>query len=272
VYPRWLSDLDGEIDAAYRAARETWPDVAVEPARFASELRRRLGDALVPGALAALCTSDVYLAIACLDGNDAAAAHLEREFFVEAEIAARKLRASDDQAAELKGHLRRILFTAEPDRRAALAEFTGRGDLRGYLKVIATRELIRVINRARKEQPIDPLLDRLEFDRSPELSVIRARYGADIAAGMRAALEALPERERALLRYALVDGWTVDQIGELYGVHRATAARWVAAARDLLAEEIRKQVAGRLAIAPHEVDSLIELVRSRIDISLERIL
>jgi len=102
--------------------------------------------------------------------------------------------------------------------------------------------------------------------------VIRARYGADIAAGMRAALEALPERERALLRYALVDGWTVDQIGELYGVHRATAARWVAAARDLLADEIRKQVAGRLAIAPHEVVSLIELVRSRIDISLERIL
>ncbi|HET9988029.1 MAG TPA: hypothetical protein VFQ65_05910 [Kofleriaceae bacterium] len=55
-------------------------------------------------------------------------------------------------------------------------------------------------------------------------------------------------------------------------MHRATAARWVAAARDLLAEGIRAEIAGRLAIDPREVDSLIELVRSRIDISLERIL
>ncbi|HEY6034821.1 MAG TPA: sigma factor-like helix-turn-helix DNA-binding protein [Kofleriaceae bacterium] len=255
--------MEGAIETAYRAAREAWPDVEVSPERFAAEVARRLPDA---ADLAPYCTRDVYLAIACLDGNERAAVHLETEILGEADRAGAKLRATADQIAELRGHLRRLLFSS------ALADFTGRGDLRGYVKVIATRELIRVINRARKEQPIDPLLDRLEFDRSPELSVIRARYGADIAAGMRAALDALPERERALLRYALVDGWTVDQIGELYGVHRATAARWVAAARDLLADGIRKQVAGRLEIAPHEVDSLIELVRSRIDISLERIL
>jgi len=272
VYPRWLSDLDGEIDAAYRAARETWPDVAVEPARFASELRRRLGDALVPGALAALCTSDVYLAIACLDGNDAAAAHLEREFFVEAEIAARKLRASDDQAAELKGHLRLILFTAEPERRAALAEFTWRGDLCGYLKVISTRELIRVINRGRKELPIEPVLEQLQLEHAPELSMLRAKHGAQIADAMRASLGSLEDRERALLRYSLVDGWSIDEIGDRYGVHRATAARWLAAARDSLGDHIRREVASRLSISIAEVDSIIDVVRSRIDVSLERIL
>ena len=89
---------------------------------------------------------------------------------------------------------------------------------------------------------------------------------------MRAALEALDDRQRALLRYSLVDGWTVDQIGELYKVHRATAARWVAAARDALGDLIRTEVAKRLAIDELEVDSLIALVRSRIDVSLERVL
>ncbi len=272
VYGRSLSPLDAAIETAYRAATSAFPDVVVAPERFAAELLRRLGADVTAELIAESCTDDVYLAIACLDGNDKAAARLERDYFVEADIAARKLRATDDQAAEMRGHLRKILFTTDPDRRAALAEFTGRGDLRGYLKVISTRELIRVINRGRKEQPIEPMLDRLEVDRAPELSMLRARHGADIAAAMRDALGKLPERERALLRYSLVDGWSIDQIGELYGVHRATAARWVAAARDQLGDHIRAEVAARLAISKTDVDSLIDVVRSRIDVSLERIL
>jgi RNA polymerase sigma-70 factor, ECF subfamily len=255
--------VEDAIDSAYRAAREAWPDVEVAPERFASEVQRRLPDVTD---LAPYCTRDLYLAIACLDGHARAAEILERDILSEADRTGAKLRATADQSAELRGHLRRLLFDS------ALASYTGRGDLRGYVKVIATRELVRVINRARKEQPIEPLLDRLELDRDPQLSLMRARYGAEIAASMRAALEGLPERERALLRYALVAGWTVDQIGELYAVHRATAARWVAAARDQLAELIRAEVAGRLAIDPLEVDSLIRLLRSRIDISLERVL
>ncbi len=268
-----MSDpLASAISAAHATARAAWPDVAVELARFDAELRRRLGPELSVEELAKIVTTDVYLAIACTDGDSRAAAHLEREHFAEVDIAARKLRATDDQAAEMRGHLRGILFTSDGERRAALAEFTGRGDLRGYFKVIATRELIRVINRGRKELPIEPMLDRLEIDRAPELSLLRARHGADIAVALRTALAALPERERALLRYSLVDGWTVDQIGEAYGVHRATAARWAAAARDSLGERIRAEVAARLAIDQGDVDSLIALVRSRIDVSLERIL
>ncbi|HUJ59825.1 MAG TPA: hypothetical protein VLX92_15080 [Kofleriaceae bacterium] len=260
------------VALAYRAARDAWPGVDVTLERFASELRRRLGDDLTAAVVPTLCTGDLYLAIACMDGSDRAAAALERDHFSEVDHAARKLRATDDQAKDIRGTLHRLLFTSEPERRAGLAEYTGRGNLRGYLRVIATRELIKVINRARKEVAIEPVLERLEVERAPELSVLRARHGADIQASLRAALDALGERDRALLRYSLVDGLNVDRIGELYGVHRATAARWIAAARDALADHVRGEVAARLAIDKREVDSLIELVRSRIDVSLERIL
>ena len=260
-----VDSVDGAIETAWRAAQARWPDVLVEEARFAGELRRRAPD-LTPDVLAKLCTDDIYLAIACGDGNSPAAAHLERECFVEVDIAAKKLRASDAQAAEMRSVLRKLLFPT------GLADFTGRGDLRGYIKVIVTRELIRTINRERKEQPLETVIDRLEVERAPELSVLRARHGADIAAALRTALDGLPERDRALLRYSLVDGWTVAQIGELYGVHRATAARWCAAARDALGDRIRAEVASRLEIPVQDVDSLIALVRSRIDVSLERIL
>jgi RNA polymerase sigma-70 factor (ECF subfamily) len=261
-----MADLDAAIATAHRDARAAWPEVEVTLERFAGELHRRLGDALTADELPRLVTADIYLAIACTDGDDRAATHLERDYIGEVDLAARKLRATADQAAEMRGHLRDILFST------ALADFTGRGNLRGYLRVIITRHLIRMINQGRKQQPIEPLLDRLEVERAPELSLLRAKHGADIAAALRAALESVGERDRALLRYGIVDGWTVDQIGQAYGVHRATAARWLAAARDALGDRIRTEVAARLAIPPADVDSLLDVVRSRIDVSLERIL
>jgi len=140
------------------------------------------------------------------------------------------------------------------------------------VRVIATRELVRAINRGRREEPIEPLLDRLDLSRAPELSLLRSRHGAEIASALRVSLEALDERQRALLRYSLISGWSIDRIGELYGVHRATASRWLNAARDELGEQLRREVAARMSIAIEEVDSIVQLVHSQIDISLARIL
>jgi RNA polymerase sigma-70 factor (ECF subfamily) len=101
---------------------------------------------------------------------------------------------------------------------------------------------------------------------------LRARHGAEIAAALRAAIDLLDERQRALLRYSMVSGWSIDRIGELYGVHRATASRWVAAARDALGEHLRREVSQRLAIPLEDVDSIVRAVHSQIDVSLARIL
>jgi RNA polymerase sigma-70 factor (ECF subfamily) len=70
-----------------------------------------------------------------------------------------------------------------------------------------------------------------------------------------------------VLRYQLVDGWSIDRVGELYGVHRATAARWITTARDELGALIRTEVGTQLGITPTEVDSIIRLVQTRLEIS-----
>jgi len=272
VQRRAVSDLEAAIREAHAAAQQVWPGCALALERFHGELVRRLGGAIEPEVLRAICTADVYLAIAALDGDPVAIAHLEREPLAEIAHAARKLRATDDQAAEVGAQLRRTLFTAEPGRRAGLAEFKGQGNLRGYVRVIASRELIVEINRGRKEEPIEPLLDKLDIAHAPELHLLKSRYGVAIEASLRAAIEALDERSRALLRYAMVLGWTVDRIGKLYDVHGSTASRWLAAAREALADRVREQVAQRLAITVDEVDSIVQLVQSQIDVSLARIL
>ncbi|HMG54024.1 MAG TPA: hypothetical protein VK601_11085 [Kofleriaceae bacterium] len=278
---RFAGDEAGASDALsaqWEAARAAWPAIAIPPDQFASELARRIaahaeGDITI-AALEVLHGADVYLAIACCDGDPAAIALIDELIGRELRHAASKLRATPDQTAEVHAELRRILLVDDNDRGAALRDYAGRGDLRGYLRVSATRALIRAINRGRREIAIDDgeVFDRMLPLDDPELSMLRAKYRETVDAALRAALSALDARSRALLRYQLIDGWSIDQVGKLYGVHRATAARWTADARALLGNTIRSELATRLQISASEVDSIVRLVQSRVDMSLDRLL
>jgi RNA polymerase sigma-70 factor, ECF subfamily len=274
--PRFEADatLAATLAQLRGAALAAYPDLAVDAAVFAAELARRLGAAAGPEQLARVRADHVHIAIACAAGDPLAIRRFEADFLDEIDATARRLRARPDQADEVRSHLHRILFVSEPGRSAALREFSGRGDLRSYLRVIATRELVRVINKGRREVGItdDSFLDRRLLTSDPELDYLRERYRPEVDAAMRTALAALPDQSRALLRYSVILGWSVDRIAARYGIHRATAARRVATARAELGAAIRAELAVRLEIAIGEVDSIVRLVQSRVDISLERLL
>lgn len=262
-----LTELRGAAIGAYG-------DLAVEATVFAAELARRLGPTATPAQLAQVRPDHVHLAIACAAGDERAIRRLEAEFLDEVDATAIRLRARADQADEVRSHVRRVLLVSEPGRPAALREFSGRGDLRSYLRVITTRELVRVINKARREIGIgdDAFFDLLSPASDPQLGYLRELYRTDVEAAVRDAIAAIAEPARALLRYSVVHGWSVDRIAALYGVHRATAARRVTAARAELGDAIRVALCARLAISIDQVDSIVRLVQSRIDVSLERLL
>ena len=255
-------------------ARATWSELTVTDRELASELGRRLGNNATVEMLTACRGGDVYLTIAGGAGEPAATRAIMAIVEREVQLGAARTRATPDQATEVRGELHRVLFTSDPHRPAAMREFAGRGDLRGYVRVMATRELVRTVQRGRREEPREEeaLFALIAPGSDPELSILRARFHGSVDAAMRTALVKLSDRSRALLRYQVVDGWNVDRVGALYGVHRATAARWVAAAREELGTLIRAEVAKQLAIDVDEVDSIVRLVQSRLDVSLERLI
>jgi RNA polymerase sigma-70 factor (ECF subfamily) len=256
------------VEEYVKAAREAWPEITIDVARFASEIERR------GTPVEAVKGLDLYLAIACTDGNERAIEAVRKLLVAEVGFAASKTTATKEQLADVTGALSHVLFVDEEERPAALRSYSGRGDLKSYLRVIAMRELMKVVNRGRKEvfAEDDDFIDRIVPPSDPELSMLRERYRGDVDEAMKAALATLDERERALLRYAFVDGWNVDAVGKVYGVHRATAARWISAARESLGTRIREQLAARLRVDVDDVDSIVRLVQSRIDVSLDRVL
>jgi RNA polymerase sigma-70 factor (ECF subfamily) len=75
-----------------------------------------------------------------------------------------------------------------------------------------------------------------------------------------------------LLKQHLIYRLTVDQLGALYHLHRATAARRLAKARQALLDGARASLARRLGVPAAELASAMELVASRLEVSIERLL
>ena len=92
---------------------------------------------------------------------------------------------------------------------------------------------------------------------------------------MQASREAIAEldaEDRTLLRQQIVDQLSIDEIGAAFGVHRATAARWLQRARGALVTATRGRLAARLKLTVDQIDSVIRLVQSQLDASVIRYL
>jgi RNA polymerase sigma-70 factor (ECF subfamily) len=273
-WPLAADGLAPILAAHLDAGRAAWPDVVVDPERFADHIARRLAPDAGADALVGLRGADLYLARACADGDPVAIAAFEVRYFNEVDIASARMRAARDLAAEVKQWLRHTLFVGDDARAPAVADFAGRGDLRGWVRVTAVRELQRLLGKQKREVAVDDegFLDALLPAHDPELSYVRERYRQELQEAVKVATAATSARDRALLRYSAFDGLSIDEIGALYGVHRATAARWLASAREGILQRTRAELARRLGMDTPEVDSIIRLVQSRLEVSLERVL
>ena len=99
---------------------------------------------------------------------------------------------------------------------------------------------------------------------------MKARYRAEYKQAFASALASLGDRDRTLLAQYHVDGLTIDQLGALYGVHRVTASRWVLAAQAHVRRRMFEILDQRFGLSPAELQSLTEIVRSQLSLTITR--
>lgn len=268
------ADAEAVIAGHLAAGRAAWPQVHVDDAEFARFLARRIGagDDLV-AELEELPGADLYLACACAAGDPRAITAFEAAYFSNVDTAVAAMRAPIGSADEVKQILRTRFFVPANGRPPAIADFGGRGNLHGWVRVSAARELLRLFKKERRKVDLDEaLLDEIAPFPDPETAAVKAKCRTELAAAFRAALAALSPRERTLLRYQIADGLGIDAIGAIYRVHRATVARWLAAIRERLVADTQERLGATLRLDAGEVRSVIRLVRSQLDFSLVSLL
>lgn len=251
------------------AAQRTCATVNLPPDVFVAYLRDRApADVPWPFALHRMHTSDLYLACGCARGDAAAFAAFDERCLRNLDRVLRKFGIDADLCAEITQDIRRRVLVGDGGP-PEIVDFSGRGDLRGWIRVMAVRQALRRKERARREVPIDEdELLQLAVDGNPALDHAKEVYRQEFKRAFEAALRALPAQTRTLLRQHYVDGLTIDEIAGLYRVHRSTAARFLARARALVLDATRARLKSRLDVASQDLDSILRLVRSRIEISL----
>lgn len=263
--------LQGMLDAAQKA----WPSVHLAPERFVAHLARRLPPRVDLPKLSALHAADLYLACACLEGDRAALAALERGALQGAAGAATRVDASAAFTDEVKQVLRQRLLSPE-DGPPRLMEYAGRAPLRTWLRAAAVRT---ALNLTRGHEPGaassegDEALQSLTASRlDPEMDYVQRKYRPQFVACFKEAMEALDPRERTVLRLHLVEGAGVDGIARYYRVHRTTVTRWMATARAQLVANTRRLLTERLNLTGSELESLVRSLGSRLDFNISQVL
>jgi RNA polymerase sigma-70 factor (ECF subfamily) len=243
--------------------RAVWRDVEVN----ADELRAYIA-ARAPSeaAIDSLCVRDLYLACAIARGDTAAIAAFERELVPTIAPAIAHLDGGTALAADVTAKVReRVLGTTGGDGK--IGEYRGRGDLRGWLRVVALREALQLVRARRRETaPVD-LGEQLA-----ETATLSPDEKLVYTAAFAAALATLTPRERNLLRQQFIYSTSIDELGALYGVHRATAARWLAQIRETLLQRTRREIAEALRLTGDELDSAMGRIAGHVDYSLRHTL
>jgi RNA polymerase sigma-70 factor (ECF subfamily) len=267
-----LAVLEERLAGLVADARAAWPSVALGDAEFVTYLGQRVAESDDPVEhLAGVHARDLYLACACAKVDPAAVRALERRFIVDIPVALRKVHATAEVADEVAQRMRERLLVAEPGGRAKIADYSGRGPLAAWLRVAAIRTALTLKRDERRFEtaPEDELAALPAPVDDPELELYRQRYSGEFRVALSEAMASLSRRERNVLRLCYLDSLTIDEIGAFYKVHRATAARWLARARELLLEGTRRRLLEKLKVTDSELESLMRILTSRLDVSLQ---
>jgi RNA polymerase sigma-70 factor (ECF subfamily) len=249
-------------------ARMAWPGLSISDDAFLDHLAAVLrSDA--GGTLDAVRVPDLLLACACAARDPVAIDHFERTYFAEVDAAVRRFDSLPLTLDDVRQRVREKLYLHDPP---ALAAYAGRGDLGAWLRAAVLHLLINVATRETRERPTEVAFFDAVVDTSADIEAAYLKEACrdEFEQAFTAALARLDARERVLLRYAFADGQSVDEIGVIFRVHRATAARWVAKARDRLVEETRAEIMRALRIGEGEAASIVRAALSRMGTTLMR--
>lgn len=261
-------ELEPALEAALATARAAWPGLTVADARFAEHLAGLVRDApAVADALTQLHVADVYLSLACAEGDSDALAIFDRDYVAGVRPTLLRMGLTASAIDDTLQVMRHELLSPRPDAAPRILGYGGRGHLRGWLRSVAARTGLRSVRLADRHDELDE-----RNHASPagdlELAYMKKTYGEAFQRAFAAALAAVSADDRLLLKQRFRHQLTVEELGALHSVHAGTISRWVAAARDRLIKATRSEMMRALGVGHADVSSILRLIHSELDITL----
>ncbi|MBL8954577.1 MAG: hypothetical protein JNK82_27605 [Myxococcaceae bacterium] len=261
-----------DADAFWGAARAAHPKVnKPSPGTFAAIVAEQLEGA---PKLSGLHAADLYLSRAALASDPAGVAAfrvlLERRT---ADVLG-TMRVPGTLKDEVVDQLFEKMLVTTGSREARLSTYAGRGELAAWLGAAATRTAIELKRLKRyADDHASSGQSRLQIAAAdPELQMLNVTHSARFKKALHEAFRALGVEDRNLLRMQLADQMTVDQLADIFQIHRATAARRAARARQELVKRVREVLQAKYRMSEASIASDLRALGGNMDLSLSRLL
>src|SRR5262249_26034868 len=143
------------LEEIIESAQRSFPTIQLPVDVYLAYLRERLPPGVTETAgLRQMYTTDLYIACACAHGDRNAVAVFEGRCLSRLDRVLARMGIDADTSAEVKQDIRSRLFVGD-GQRAEIVNFLGRGDLRGWVRVMAVRRALRRKLGARREIPVE---------------------------------------------------------------------------------------------------------------------
>jgi RNA polymerase sigma-70 factor (ECF subfamily) len=254
-------------------ATRAWPEIHVDATRFARHMGEQVkADETIESYLRSIHGRDLFLAFACAENDRRALFQLEHHISQNLPLYLAKINNRASFSADVKQILLHKLFVAEGGSRPKILDYAGRGALGAWLRVAAIRtgqNLLRDKKRAGKRAEEAPVAAPKP---DPELGYLKGHYTREFKEAFRETLLALSPRERNIIRLYFLDGLSSGQIAVMYKVSGAAVRLWIKQWREAMLAGTRKRLARKLRIKSAELDSIMVLVDSRLDVGVSQLL
>lgn len=220
-------------------------------------------------ALSMLRTKDLLLVYGFNHEDPISTEVIERRYLPQVEQSLRSYALDALDLAEIIQTLRQRLWSSKTPQ-PGMAQYSGRGDLLEWLRITAIREAGHLTQRKQKtlELPDDDCIEAGQLATSPELHFLKEQYREGFRRAFDEAMATLSSKDRNLLRYSYLDNLSIDEIGDIYKVHRATVARWLNQVREQLRKQTGKNLMRQSALAGVDVEEILQVIWSQLNVSI----
>jgi RNA polymerase sigma-70 factor len=277
--PEEPPEFEGCLRRAWEIGRRRWPEVDLPADVFIRHVAQLLPKASEGGApetsIEKLDLDGLYLACACASGVPRAIEMFEQHYLAKLPSTLGHLKLSVATLDEICQQVRMHLLVHSPGARPRLAEYSGRGALLSWMRVIASRMALKQ-GAAVRETPDESIVAALEAlpasGTDVEMELIKRRYRHEFRQALGEAFAVLSRDERYLLRLNIIDGLPTTKMAPLFGKDQSTISRWLKDAREKVYEETKHRLQNRLGLSSQEFVSLMDAIKSRFDMSLSQFL
>ncbi|MGA2260388.1 MAG: sigma-70 family RNA polymerase sigma factor [Acidobacteriota bacterium] len=284
----------------YRARLEEIAAAAHEEHAAISAREPRIGNPIVCSdclsLLRQLHHEDLFLALACAQGDRIAWEVFADEYLALlrrfAAHACRSCDGSEDLAQEIVAlllgesgtwasdlHQQARPETCESARKGKLQSYNGRGSLAGWLRASVAHAAIDRFRRARKQVSLDELSEQGVSLGSPNPGPaeaveerLDAHWGPVLAQTLKEEIAHLSARDRLLLSLYHLQGVPLKAIGLKFGVHEATASRWLERVRRGVRKRVEHALRKAHGLSARDLGSLWRWVSESEDPPLDSVL